>query len=200
MKSSIQESIICKSNNKSINNILNNKHDDQSRYFAGLKIIEPNLVKKNYQETNIGPNVNLKISKKIDHSSEQKEYFKKKISKVRKTEMCKNWELYGDCYFKETCSFAHGEIELRNKVFSFNNNNQKYKTKPCKSFIDKSYCPFGNRCQYTHVVSQNRLLKYTALNYKLANGIILEALKIENEKIEFDKLIENVNISANFKM
>ena len=114
--------------------------------------------------------------------------------------MCKNWELFGDCFYKDNCSFAHGELELRNKILVQNSNNQKYKTKPCRSFIEKSFCPFGNRCQYTHVVSQNRLLKYQALNLKLANGIMIEAMKKENEKMEFNKLIENVNVNSNFKM
>ena len=29
-----------------------------------------------------------------------------------KTEMCKNWELTGNCMFEDNCSFAHGLTEL----------------------------------------------------------------------------------------
>lgn len=44
-----------------------------------------------------------------------------------KTEMCKNWELSGSCYFKDTCSFAHGEHELVMKKHLPSN----FKSKPC---------------------------------------------------------------------
>lgn len=63
-------------------------------------------------------------------------------------QLCKNWELYSDCYFRKTCSFAHGEKELR-----INNESMpKYKTKICKMFREKSYCSFGNRCIYQHII------------------------------------------------
>ncbi len=207
MESIIQESIFCRSiyesegsiDNDLFNNI--NKITDQSLFCKlGRKFEnEPNLPKPS-QEKKIGPNVNLKFPKNSERSEEQKEFFKQKINKTKKTELCKNWELFGDCYYKDYCSFAHGEYELRNKLLVNNNSNNKYKTKPCRSFIEKSFCPFGNRCQYTHLVSQNRLLKYKALNYKLANGIMIEALKSEHDNFEFKKLIENAKLNVNFKM
>ena len=147
------------------------------------------------QKLNIGPNVNIKFPKNINRSSEQKEFFKKKICYTKKTELCKNWEIFGDCYYKDKCSFAHGENELRNKILAKNDDNEKYKTKPCRSFEEKGYCPFGNRCQYTHIVSHNRLLSYKAMNFKMANGILTEALKNDNEKLDFMKLLENANRS-----
>lgn len=209
MESIIQESIkyLGGSNNTSISNLFkeyNNKNlFGQSGNFSGVKRYSESDALLDYRRKgnrNIGPNVNLKFAKNIERSEEQKEFFKKKICITKKTELCKNWELFGDCYYKENCSFAHGESELRNKLFLKNSNNDKYKTKPCRSFLEKSYCPFGNRCQYTHVVSQNRLLKYKALNLKLAQGILIEALKKENEQVDFNKLIENINTGVNFKM
>lgn len=206
MEACIQESISSRSiyersyNNELFYNI--NNTTGQSQYVKlGLKLDhEPNLNKLSQENKNIGPNVNLKFPKKAERSEEQKEFFKQKINKTKKTELCKNWELFGDCYYKDNCSFAHGEIELRNKLLVQNSGNQKYKTKPCRSFIEKSFCPFGNRCQYTHLVSQNRLLKYKALNNRLASGIVIEAMKKENDSLEFNKLIENVNLNMNFKM
>lgn len=56
--------------------------------------------------------------------------------------------LYNDCYFKETCSFAHGEKELRNKTEGAD----KYKTKICKMFGENYYCPYGQRCIYLHTM------------------------------------------------
>lgn len=206
MELSIQESILSLSSyEKSIKNNLfnniNNNNDQSQNVKKGFELdINPDLHRNSQELKNIGPNVNLKLPKKGERSEEQKEFFKKKIHKTKKTELCKNWELFGDCYYKDNCSFAHGELELRNKLLVNNDCNQKYKTKQCKSFIEKSFCPFGNRCQYTHIVSQNRLLKYKALNFRLANGLMIEAMKRENESLEFNKLIENVYLNTNFKM
>ena len=201
MKSNIQESILYlnkQKDNELYNNI--NIKINQSRNLTSDRIIESEFFSITYQENNIGPNVNLKFPKNLEYSKSEKEFFKNKINNTKKTEICKNWELFGDCYFKNNCSFAHGEYDLRNKLTRIYDKNKKFKTKPCRSFIDKSYCPFGNRCQYTHVVSQSRLIKYKALNLKFANGIMIEALKEENGIIEFDKLIANFNLNTNFKM
>lgn len=62
-----------------------------------------------------------------------------------KTELCRNWEL-GLCEFGETCAFAHGVHELRDKVSI----GLKYKTKNCKQFHELGYCIYGNRCQFKH--------------------------------------------------
>ena len=62
-----------------------------------------------------------------------------------KTEICRNWEL-GECEFGESCAFAHGYEELRNKSNMGNN----YKTKKCKQFHELGYCIYGNRCQFKH--------------------------------------------------
>mmetsp|Transcript_11758 Transcript_11758/g.11687 ORF Transcript_11758/g.11687 Transcript_11758/m.11687 type:complete len:95 (+) Transcript_11758:629-913(+) len=63
-----------------------------------------------------------------------------------KTEMCKNWDLYGKCKFQSKCSFAHGKHELNKKVHLPNN----FKTKLCTQFHETSFCPYGNRCQFLH--------------------------------------------------
>ena len=62
-----------------------------------------------------------------------------------KTEICRNWEI-GNCEFGNSCSFAHGYEELRNKVNMGNN----YKTKKCKQFHEIGFCIYGNRCQFKH--------------------------------------------------
>jgi hypothetical protein len=159
--------------------------------------LDINLNLNPLQNLNIGPNVNIKFPKTINRSSEQIEFFKRKICKTKKTELCKNWELFGDCFYKDKCSFAHGESELRNKISTKNDENEKYKTKPCRSFLEKGYCSFGNRCQYTHIVSQYRLLSYKALNIKKAYGILFEALKNDNEQFEFEKILDNATMNYN---
>ena len=64
-----------------------------------------------------------------------------------KTELCKNFDLYGQCKWADGCFFAHGRHELKCKAPA----NQYYKTKPCKHFHHNGYCPYAGRCQYLHL-------------------------------------------------
>ena len=94
-----------------------------------------------------GPNINLKISHKRYSNQKEKEFFFEKIKRKKKTELCKNYELYHDCYYKNECCFAHGLEELRE-----NTNYPSYKTKLCKSFQENKVCNFGIRCSYRHLI------------------------------------------------
>ena len=100
----------------------------------------PNVEKK-------GPNINLKINYKRYSNQKEKEFFYEKIKRKKKTELCKNYELYHDCYFRDECSFAHGIDELRENMLV-----PKYKTKICKSFQENKVCNFGIRCTYRHFI------------------------------------------------
>jgi len=113
----------------------------------------------------MGPNVNIKIPKKSFYTVEERSYFNTQLKHKQKTELCKNWVLYNKCYFKEECSFAHGEQELRLKL-----NIDKYKTKICKSFIEKMFCCYGHRCQYLHIITYKKINNYYIyFNYCLVN-------------------------------
>ena len=94
---------------------------------------------------NKGPNINLKINTKRYSNQKEKEFFFDKIKRKKKTELCKNYELYHDCYFKDECSFAHGIEELRQNTIT-----PSYKTKMCNSFMNIKVCNFGIRCSYKH--------------------------------------------------
>ncbi len=94
-----------------------------------------------------GPNINLKINQKRYSNQKEKEFFFEKIKRKKKTELCKNYELYHDCYFGDNCCFAHGLDELRDNILS-----PSYKTKMCKSFIENKTCNFGIRCSYQHKI------------------------------------------------
>jgi hypothetical protein len=61
--------------------------------------------------------------------------------KKYKTEICKNFELGGSCRWGETCCFAHGQDELKNKTHL----NSNYKSKICKHFHRSGVCPYGTR-------------------------------------------------------
>ena len=67
-----------------------------------------------------------------------------------KTEICKFWQLHGTCEYGDTCSFAHGSHELKQRMDMHKN----YKTKQCKRFHKDLYCPYGSRCQFLHDESQ----------------------------------------------
>ena len=62
-----------------------------------------------------------------------------------KTEICRYWEMYGQCKFGDNCAFAHGDSELKERKMTFN-----YKTKPSKQFFEIGYCSYGSRCQFSH--------------------------------------------------
>ena len=94
-----------------------------------------------------GPNINLKISHKRYSNQKEKEMFFEKIKIKKKTELCKNYELYKDCFYGDNCSFAHGIEELRDNVIL-----PSYKTKMCKSFSENKACNFGIRCSYQHKI------------------------------------------------
>ena len=71
-----------------------------------------------------------------------KEKYAESFKVKYKTEICKNWQLTGVCEFHESCSFAHGADELKEKTDIHKN----YKTKMCKRFHKQGYCPYGQRC------------------------------------------------------
>jgi hypothetical protein len=72
---------------------------DQSRLLEDLIDRNSNEFTVNFN-VNIGPNVNLKIPKNFNPSQEEKDFFKKKLKVIKKTELCKNWELYKNCSFE----------------------------------------------------------------------------------------------------
>ena len=92
-----------------------------------------------------------------------------------KTEICRNWEMYGECKYGNNCSFAHGDSELKQRKISFN-----YKTKPCKQFFELGYCSYGIRCQFSHKKADFLRDK----NEK--NGIFCD----NNNKISYLKIIK----------
>ena len=94
-----------------------------------------------------GPNINLKIYHKRYSNQKEKELFFEKIKRKKKTELCKNYELYKDCYYGDNCSFAHGMDELRDNIVV-----PSHKTKMCKSFFENKTCNFGIRCSYQHKI------------------------------------------------
>ena len=102
-----------------------------------------------------------------------------------KTEICRNWEMYGECKYGNNCSFAHGDSELKQRKISFN-----YKTKPCKQFFELGYCSYGIRCQFSH--KKDDFLR----DKNEKNGICCD-----NNKISYLKIIkeflsdDNNNIS-----
>jgi hypothetical protein len=131
--------------------ILSNKSFDEDTIpdedFNETNNIKRTKLKSCPNVENKGPNINLKINYKRYSNQKEKELFFEKIKKKKKTELCKNYEFYHDCYYGENCCFAHGVDELRDNILSPN-----YKTKMCKSFIDNKYCSFGIRCSYLHKI------------------------------------------------
>ena len=134
-----------------------------------------------------GPNINLKYFKKKYDTEEEKHFIIKKIRTKKKTELCKNWEIYHDCYFKNECSFAHGIDELRTDTPVSGSKNRL-----CKSFQEKGYCLFGKRCNYRHVIKEGRLFTYESILNNTCNEIYNEMNKNENKDISFLKFYKRI--------
>ena len=120
----------------------------------------------------IGPNINWHFQKKRYSNEQERTFFFDKIKKKKKTELCKNFELYHDCFYKDECSFAHGVEELRQ-----NCELPKYKAKICKSFTENSVCNFGPRCNYLHIIKTKRLFTYEYILNNEVDEIINEMEK-----------------------
>ena len=108
-----------------------------------------------------------------------------------KTEICRYWEIYGDCKFGDNCAFAHGDAELKKRKMTFN-----YKTKPCKQFFELGYCSYGSRCQFSHKKeneNENNDISYLKIIKEFLSSekeISHELLKIPR-LMTFEKIIES---------
>lgn len=103
----------------------------------------------------------------------------KRTSDKYKTELCKNFDLYGVCKWGTNCFFAHGKNELKSKIVV----NHYYKTKICKHYHKGGFCPYGSRCQYFH-------FKPFAINQELYDSYVKKTiLKIEESKSRLDTIL-----------
>ena len=133
----------CFPNKKYVENNLPNEDNEDYNNEQNWMCLNSN----SYSEHK-GPNINLKFNKKKRYSNQkEKKFFLDKIKNKKKTELCKNYELYKDCYFGDNCSFAHGANELRDNYVV-----HLYKTKTCKCFLENKICNFGVRCSYQHKI------------------------------------------------
>ena len=62
-----------------------------------------------------------------------------------KTELCRQFDEHGACWYGPRCQFAHGPAELRTVV-----RHPKYKTDLCRPFHTTGLCPYGSRCHFIH--------------------------------------------------
>ena len=111
-----------------------------------------------------------------------------------KTEICRYWEMYGECKFGDNCAFAHGDSELKQRKMTFN-----YKTKPCKQFFELGYCSYGSRCQFCHKKEDTKNTK-NEKNDKVSYLKIIEELlskenTISHELVKRPRLMTFENIT-----
>ena len=62
-----------------------------------------------------------------------------------KTELCRSFLRTQHCAYGDTCMYAHGKHELRQKP-----RNSTYKTQPCAEICLDGSCSYGARCNYVH--------------------------------------------------
>ena len=115
-----------------------------------------------------------------------------------KTEICRYWEMYGECKFGDNCAFAHGDSELKQRKITFN-----YKTKPCKQFFELGYCSYGSRCQFSHKKEEdlknpknNIKEKKEEVSYlKIIEELLSEDNQISHELVKRPRLMTFENIT-----
>ena len=128
----------------------------------------------------------------INQNSTNSSNFKGKASDFKikyKTELCKFYELTGQCKYGDNCAYAHGKENLRAKV----TNTTAYRTKKCIQFFENGYCPYGNRCQFQHQLKNNIINNPydTDMSYKKILEIISKFENVRNVK----KLVEKPRLS-----
>ena len=111
-----------------------------------------------------------------------------------KTEICRYWEMYGECKFGDNCAFAHGDSELKQRKMTFN-----YKTKLCKQFFELGYCSYGSRCQFSH--KREDLQKQKNENDNVSYWKIIEELlsddnQVSHELVKRPRLMTFENIAS----
>ena len=111
-----------------------------------------------------------------------------------KTEICRYWEMYGECKFGDNCAFAHGDSELKQRKMTFN-----YKTKLCKQFFELGYCSYGSRCQFSH--KREDLQKQKNENDNVSYWKIIEELlsddnQVSHELVKRPRLMTFENITS----
>ena len=136
---------------------------------------------------------NLSTSNEDIQESIQPPNFKAKASDFKikyKTELCKYYELTGQCKFGNNCAYAHGIENLRSKV----TNTTAYRTKKCIQFFENGYCPYGNRCQFQHQLKNNIINNPydNEMSYKKILEIISKIENVRNVK----KLVEKPRLDV----
>ena len=99
--------------------------------------------------------------------------------------------MYGECKYGESCAFAQGDSELKQKKLSFN-----YKTKPCKQFFESGYCSYGSRCQFSHKKDNLTKQSNDEVSYlKIMEELLSEDKKISHELVKRPRLMTFENIT-----
>ena len=102
-----------------------------------------------------------------------------------KTELCKFYEINGQCKYGDNCAYAHGKENLRSKV----TNTTAYRTKKCSQFFETGYCPYGSRCQFAHQLKTNIINNPydKEMSYTKILEIISKSENVDNIKKLVDK-------------
>ena len=165
-----------------------------SKDSSNLSTSNEDIFENEYYEKNYSPNKNNNNG-----------YYKGKASDFKikyKTELCKFYQINGNCKYGDSCAYAHGLDNLRSKV----TNSTAYRTRKCNQFFEKGYCPYGSRCQFQHQLKSNII--NNPYDKKMTYKTILETLsKFENvENIKklnskprlqiFKEIIDNSDIEG----
>ena len=107
-----QPSSLTSSASKTHKLVSSRRHSDEDKYECETNCSSEEETMPSPKKEEPLPMATLKKPKKHFKNKADRERFVRSYQIKYKTEMCKNWELFGSCKFKNNCSFAHGEHEL----------------------------------------------------------------------------------------
>ncbi len=120
----------------------------------------------------------------LSHSSHEQDGEEK--LKYR-TELCKFYEINGQCKFGDKCIFAHGKENLREKVLT----KSGYKKRACINFFEHGFCMYGNRCQFSHEIKATHCKEYFSYKKLLKD---ITKLNFESNVVEEIKEKPRLNV------
>ncbi|KAI9017449.1 eIF4-gamma/eIF5/eIF2-epsilon-domain-containing protein [Gaertneriomyces semiglobifer] len=120
---------------------------------------------KNWKEPNENVSNQLSEAEQLRPAPLQRPQPDHSSNPLYKTRLCERFETEGHCPYGSRCTFAHGQVELRDRPAGQEDvpdtrkdgpTSPLYKTRLCERFMKDGFCQYGPRCNFAHSESELR--------------------------------------------